>query len=160
MKKDTDDAGRGTEKKENIKEERPSLKQALNKAARSMWMSFPILLGAILLVSLANTLIPKEMITRFFSSIPFLDAVIGSGVGSVLAGNPITSYVLGGELLAQGVSLAAVTAFIVAWVTVGLVQLPAESMLLGKRFAITRNIASFVFAIIVAYIMVGVVSLI
>jgi len=114
-------------------------------------MSFPILLGAVLLVSLANALIPKQAIVNFFGAVPFIDSLIGAGIGSILAGNPVTSYVIGGELLSQGVSLAAVTAFIVAWVTVGIVQLPAESMLLGRRFAITRNIVSFVFAIIVAY---------
>ena len=57
-------------------------------------------------------------------------------------------------MLKQGISLLAVTAFLVAWVTVGLVQLPAEAMLLGKKFAIIRNITSFVFAIIVAVITV------
>lgn len=134
------------------------MKEALKKAAKSMWMSFPILLGAVLLISLANELIPKETITRFFSAIPFVDSLIGAGIGSVLAGNPITSYIIGGELLTQGVSLAAVTAFIVTWVTVGLIQLPAESILLGKRFAIVRNITSFVFAIIVAYVTIAILG--
>ncbi len=143
-----------------IKEKKITLAEAVKKAGKQLWMSFPILLGAILLVSLANAAIPKKAIIGFFSKIPFLDSVIASGVGSVLAGNPITSYVIGGELLSQGASLAAVTAFIVAWVTVGLVQLPAESILLGKRFAVVRNIMSFVFAVVVAYATVGVMSLI
>jgi hypothetical protein len=43
-----------------------------------------------------------------------------------------------------------VTAFIAAWVTVGVIQLPAEAAILGKRFALTRNALSFIFAIIVA----------
>ena len=76
-----------------------------------------------------------------------------------MAGNPVTSYVLGGEFLTQGVGLVAVTAFIVAWVTVGLVQLPAEALLLGKKFAVTRNIVSFFFAIIVALITAGIMYL-
>ena len=92
--------------------------------------------------------------------IPFVDSLIGAGIGSILAGNPVTSYIIGGELLTQGVSLAAVTAFLVAWVTVGLVQLPAESILLGKRFAITRNITSFVFAIIAAYTTTAIINLV
>ena len=141
-------------------DEKQSFKDALRKSARSMWMSFPILLGAVLLVSLSSALIPKEAIARFFSAIPFVDSLIGGALGSILAGNPITSYIIGGELLEQGVSLAAVTAFLVAWVTVGLVQLPAESMLLGKRFAIVRNIVSFVFAVVVAYVTVGIMGLI
>ena len=127
------------------------LKEALKNAAKSMWMSLPILLGAILLISLASALIPKQTIINFFGTIPFIDSLMGAGIGSILAGNPITSYIIGGEMLRQGVSIVAVTAFIVAWVTVGLVQLPAEIILLGKRFAIVRNIVSFVFAIIIAY---------
>lgn len=141
-------------------EEKTSFKDALRKSARSIWMSFPILLGAVLLISLSSALIPKEAIAGFFSAIPFLDSLIGGAVGSILAGNPITSYIIGGELLEQGVSLAAVTAFIVAWVTVGLVQLPAESMLLGRRFAIVRNIVSFIFAVMIAYVTVGIMGLI
>jgi DNA-binding response OmpR family regulator len=47
---------------------------------------------------------------------------------------------LGGELLAKGISLVAVTALLVSWVTVGSVQLPAEALMLGSRFALYRNL--------------------
>jgi len=57
-------------------------------------------------------------------------------------------------MLSQGVGLIAVTAFIVSWVTVGIIQLPAESAILGKRFALLRNLTAFVFSIIVAIITV------
>lgn len=139
--------------------EKEKIKKALESAAKSMWMSFPVLLGAILLVSLSNALIPRQVMVNFFGTIPFVDSLIGAGIGSILAGNPVTSYIIGGELLGQGVSLAAVTAFIVAWVTVGIVQLPAESILLGKRFAIVRNIVSFVFAVITAHATVMVMGI-
>ena len=132
------------------------LKQAIAKSARAMYKALPVLIGVILLVSLANTLIPKSIYSSLFSKNVFFDSIIGSTLGSILAGNPITSYVLGGEFLSQGISLVAVTAFIVAWVTVGIVQLPAEMMLLGRKFAITRNITAFVFAIIVALVTVGI----
>lgn len=135
------------------------LKVAILKSAKSMYSSLPVLLGVILLVGLISTLIPKSSYSMLFSKNIVLDSVIGSGIGSILAGNPITSYVLGGELLKQGVSLVAVTSFMVAWVTVGLVQLPAESILLGKKFAISRNIISFIFSIFVAIITVFIVGL-
>lgn len=124
--------------------------QSLKKGLKILWRTFPILIGVILLVSLANALIPKTAYPTIFGGNPALDAIIGAVSGSILAGNPATSYILGGEMLEQGVSLLAVTAFLVAWVTVGIVQLPAESMLLGKKFALTRNAVSFVFAIIAA----------
>ena len=137
-----------------------TLKQSVAKAAKALYKSLPILLGVVILVSLVNTLIPKSFYTLFFSKIFLLDSFIGSVIGSILAGSPITSYIIGGEMLNQGISLVAVTAFIVAWVTVGIVQFPAESMLLGKKFALSRNISAFVLAIIVALITVAIVSLI
>ena len=128
----------------------------IKQAGISTWNAFIknilVLLGILILVSLSQTLIPKEAFTWLFSKNMFLDSFIGSLLGSILAGNPITSYILGGEMLTQGISLMAIVAFIVAWVTVGIVQLPAEAMLLGKKFAISRNIISFFFAIIVALI--------
>jgi uncharacterized membrane protein YraQ (UPF0718 family) len=81
-----------------------------------------------------------------------VNSVIGSLLGSVSAGNPIVSYIIGGELLDQGVSITAVTAFLVAWVTVGLVQLPAEMALLGKRFALYRNGFAFISSMVVAIV--------
>ncbi len=136
------------------------LKQSVVKAGKGIWSSIPILLGVILLVSLISAIIPTSAYSFLFKNNYLVDSFIGSSLGSVLAGNPITSYIIGGELLKQGVSLLAVTAFIVAWVTVGLVQLPAESMLLGKKFAIIRNITAFIFSIIVAVVTVVVAGLI
>ena len=136
------------------------LVSAARKAAKGLYKALPILLGVILLISLVNTLIPKNIYSSLFSQNIILDSAIGSALGSIFAGNPITSYVLGGEFLKQGVSLVAVTAFIVAWVTVGIVQLPAEITLLGRKFAIARNITAFVFAIIVAIIIVLIMGII
>ena len=140
--------------------EKPSLSQAIKQSIKPLYRSLPIIVGAVLLVSLANAIIPKDCFDIFFGINPVLDSIIGAAIGSIMAGNPITSYIVGGELLKTGVGLVAVTAFLVAWVTVGLVQLPAESIMLGKRFAIVRNIVSFIFSIIVAIITVWVVNLI
>ena len=80
--------------------------------------------------------------------------LIGTFIGSIAAGNPVTSYILGGELLKGGISLFAVTALIASWVTVGVVQLPAEVLTLGRRFAIYRNLLCFVSAIGVSFLTV------
>jgi len=131
-----------------------TIKSATIKSAKSLWKAFPLILGTILLVSLISTIIPKSFYANVFSKNIVLDSIIGSLIGSVSAGNPITSYIFGGELLEQGISLMAVTAFLVAWVTVGVVQFPAELAILGKRFAFLRNITAFILAIIVAIITV------
>jgi uncharacterized membrane protein YraQ (UPF0718 family) len=133
---------------------------AVVKAAKALYNNIPIFLGIILLIGLVNAVIPKSAIAALFSNNVVLDPLIGSALGSVFAGNPVTSYILGGEFLAQGVSFIAVIALMVSWVTVGFVQIPAEAMMLGKRFAILRNATSFVLAIIVAIITVFIMELI
>ena len=137
-----------------MKKQGQTLKQTALNAANSLYRMLPIIFGVILLISLINVLIPKTFYSSLFKGNIFFDSTIGSFVGSISAGNPITSYIIGGEMLKQNVSLIAVTAFLVAWVTVGLIQLPAESMALGKRFAITRNTISFIFSIVVAIVVV------
>ena len=124
-------------------------KESAAKTLRSFFYTLPLMLGIILLISLVLAVIPPEMISALFSGGPS-DSLIGAAVGSIAGGSPVASYVIGGELLSAGVSLLAVTAFLVAWVTVGLIQLPVEMDLLGRRFAIIRNALSFVFAILVA----------
>jgi uncharacterized membrane protein YraQ (UPF0718 family) len=120
------------------------------KTLKSFGVMLPVLLGVILLIGLFKTYITPDLISSIFKGKLLQDTFIGSLIGSISAGNPISSFIIGGELLKEGVSLFAVTAFIVAWVTVGIIQLPAEASILGKRFALTRNFISFVFAIIVA----------
>ena len=128
------------------------MKQSIIKAGKGLLKAFPMILGTILLISLISNLIPKSFYTNVFSKHIISDAFIGGLIGSISAGSPITSYIFGGELLAQGISLLAVTAFLVAWVTVGMIQLPAESTILGKKFALLRNITAFILAIITAII--------
>lgn len=119
----------------------------------------PILLGMLLLTSLILAWLPSSSLQALFGRHPSLDVLLGAVVGSVAMGHPLAGYILGGELLAGGVRLIAVTALIVSWVTVGAVQLPAEALLLGRRFALTRNLLCFLSAIAIAYLTVGVMRL-
>ena len=127
-----------------------SIFTSIYKAFKSFGAVLPILLGVILLLGLFKTYVSAHTISSVFTGVLFRDTIVGSVIGSISAGNPITSYIIGGELLKVGISLFAVTAFIVAWVTVGMIQFPAEAAILGKRFAIVRNCTSFVLAILVA----------
>jgi uncharacterized membrane protein YraQ (UPF0718 family) len=125
-------------------------RDALIRSARGFLRIVPILLGVLLLIALANALVPKDFYARIFTGNCLLDPIVGAAFGSIAGGNPLTSYVIGGELLKQGVSLLAVTAFLLSWVTVGLIQIPAEAASLGRRFSILRNLLSFLFALGIA----------
>ena len=126
------------------------LKTAVKDTLFSFKDSLPILIGVILLLGIADILIPKETYSDFFIGNSIFDPIIGATIGSMFAGNPITGYIIGGEFLNQGLSTITVAAFLMAWVTVGLMQLPIEMAIMGKKFAIVRAILAYISAILVA----------
>jgi len=127
-----------------------SIATSFSKALKSFGATCPMLLGVILVLGLLRTFVSRSMLAEMFTGELLRDTVIGSIIGGIFSGNPVTSYILGGELVKEGVSLIAVTSFIVAWVTVGIIQFPAEAAILGKRFACARNILSFILSILVS----------
>ncbi len=137
-----------------------NLDKAFKKTLSSIKQSSYILLAVMLLIAAAITLIPMDFYSSLFTNNEALDSFIGAALGSVAAGNPLNSYIIGGELLAKGISLVAVTAFLLSWVTVGVVQFPAEAILLGKKFALVRNVLSFISAIVIALLVAIIMSLI
>jgi predicted Fe-Mo cluster-binding NifX family protein len=133
--------------------------EALKKTVRQFVALLPVLLGVVFLLGIVQAYLTKEIISSIFSGNPLFDTLWAAVIGSAVAGNPINSYVIGGELLNYGVSLFAVTAFILAWVTVGIAQLPAEIAALGRKFALIRNGLAFLIAIPTAIITVLIFNL-
>lgn len=125
------------------------MKEAFLKTVKNFKRSIPIIFGVLLLINLINSLLGKFYLKVFTGNL-ILDPIIGALAGSISFGIPITSYIAGGELLKGGVSLLAVSAFILTWATVGLAMLPLEISYLGKRFAISRNFINFIFGITIA----------
>jgi hypothetical protein len=134
-------------------------RKALKKSLLNLKSSLPIMLGVLLLVGLVNQLF-SNYYTEIFNGNLFLDPLKGALAGSISFGIPITSFIVGGELLNQGVSLIAVTAFILAWSTVGIAMLPLEISTLGKKFSIVRNSICFFFSIIIAILTVWTLNII
>ena len=148
LRKHKEDDAQRRSKRDKI--DKVVFRHAVKASANQFAGLLPILLSVVLLIGLFITFVSKDLLASVFSGSPVLDTLLGACFGSIFAGNPINSYIIGGELLTRSVSLFAVTAFIIAWVTVGLVQLPAEIASLGKKFALMRNAISFVLSIAVA----------
>ena len=136
------------------------LKKSIGKSVKMISRTLPLLLGILLLITLLLVNVPKTMFTTIFTGNSIIDPTIGAIAGAIIAGSPINSYIIGGELLNGGIGLVTITAFIVAWVTVGFVQIPAETMLLGKKFTLVRNGLALIFSIIVAIITVTITQVI
>jgi uncharacterized membrane protein YraQ (UPF0718 family) len=122
------------------------VKEALGRTVKSLWMIMPMLISVIGLIGLFETLVTPEMLRTLFNGSTLREIVVGVLSGGVSVGQPFLSYAIGGELLHDGVSLYAVTAFILSFVTLGVVQLPLEWALFGTRFTVLRNLLSLLFA--------------
>ena len=108
-------------------------RMSLVRALRTFGGALPVILGVLLLTSLLMALVPPGSLERLFGAGEGLDVLLGTLLGSLAAAHPLAGYVLGGELLASGVSLVAVTALLVSWVTVGVAQLPGCFLSLRRK---------------------------
>ncbi len=130
--------------------EKNNIKEAFNKSIKGFLSMLPMLMAILLLLGIFDVYITKDILLSLFISNNFVDTITGTLLGGVLTGNPMISYILGGELTDAGVSLYAVTAFILSWVTIGLVQLPAEVEVFGLRFTFYRTLFTFITTILVS----------
>ncbi len=126
--------------------------QAIIKSLITFISMMPMLLGVIGLISLFQIYISSDILATLFGYSTFLDISMGTAIGAISSGNPAMSYIIGENLLHDGVSLYAVTAFILAWVTLGIVQLPAEASVFGLKFTIYKNVLTIFSTMIIAYI--------
>ncbi|BCD61286.1 hypothetical protein NitYY0826_C0120 [Nitratiruptor sp. YY08-26] len=125
------------------------MKRALSQSLKSFFKILPMLLGVIGVVGIFKVFITPDLLASLFTKNPFYDTFIGLFAGAIAVGQAIISYILGGELLESGVSMYGVTAFLLAWVTLGIVQLPLEASVLGIRFMLLRNILAFIFTFLI-----------
>ncbi len=123
---------------------------AIKKLFKNFLSLLPMILGIIGLVGLFKAFITPEMLSSMFVKNVFYDTFIGLLAGAIAVGQSIISYILGGELLKEGVSMYGVSAFMLAWVTLGIVQLPLEASVLGIKFTVLRNILAIIFTFIIS----------
>lgn len=127
------------------------LKSALWGALKNLMMIGPMLLSIIGLIGLFKTYITPQMLKTLFNGSALHDMLVGIGIGSVSVGQPFISYLVCSELLDNGASFYGVTAFILAFVTLGILQLPLEFSVFGLRFTLVQNFLALLFSFILAF---------
>jgi uncharacterized membrane protein YraQ (UPF0718 family) len=136
------------------------LRRAFGQTLAGFARILPVIVGVLALTNLAAAMLPPQGLADALPLEGLVGPLFGAVIGGLAAGHPLTSYVLAGEFTAAGIGLATVTAFIVSWVTVGVVQLPAEAAMLGARFALWRNLVSLVFAIVIGHVVAVMVTVV
>ena len=128
--------------------------QALRIAGQSLLKLIPLLVAVFGLVGLFQEFLPPELVSRWLgeSSGP-LGLFLGSAAGALAIGPPLAAYPLAGSLLDAGAWPPAIAAFILSWISVGIITLPFEAQVFGSRFALLRNGLSFVAAMLCGLIL-------
>jgi len=130
------------------------LKKSIKKNIRGFSKIIPLLFGVILLINLLKVVFSNNFYSKIITNNIIIDSFLVNILGSIMAGNAIISYEIGKDMLISGLGIFLVTIFMLAWVTVGIAQLPAESILLGKKFSLVRNILNFIFNIIISILLI------
>lgn len=113
------------------------------------WINLPIILGILLLIALIKNYVSMSFLYTIENK--FLLWVFVDILWGLFAGNPINSYIIASEFWPIADNIIIIWTFLISWVTVGIVQIPAESYYFGKKYTIIRNILAFIFSLIWAY---------
>ena len=112
------------------------------------------IVGILFLIGLILTFIPPDTIEQYMGqSNEFISTVISAFVGSVTLIPAFVAFPLVGSLVDAGASIVPVVAFLTTLTMVGFVTFSLEKREFGMKFAVTRNLLSFIFAIIIALAM-------
>ena len=123
--------------------------QSLQIGSKSLLKLLPFLVAIFGLVGLFQEFLPTELVTAWLGeSNGFLGLLIGATAGAISIGPPLAAYPLAGSLLEAGAWPPAIAAFILSWISVGIITLPFEAQIFGSRFALLRNTISFMVAML------------
>lgn len=115
------------------------------------------IVAILLLIGLILAIIPPEKIESLIGNGSNIFATIGAAIiGTITLIPAFVAFPLVGSLKNNGAGIVTLTAFLTTLTMVGFLTFSLETKNFGKKFAIKRNLLSFVFAIIIA-LCVGVV---
>lgn len=127
---------------------------AMKKSRRMMGNMIGQIVAIIFLIGLVLTFIPPEVIkSAMGSSNTFISTIIGAIAGSITLIPAFVGFPLIGSLVDSGASIIPAVAFLTTLTMVGVMTFPLEKKEFGTRFALTRNVMSFAFAIFIALTM-------
>jgi len=126
----------------------------MKKSSQGILYMFPMIIGILGLSSLLINYLNPDDIKHFFTGDRLMDTLSATFIGGLMLGNAVISYILGGELISAGVSMYAITAFLLAWVSIGYVQIPLEVSYFGKKFVLFRSLLAMIFTIVLSILIV------
>lgn len=112
------------------------------------------IIAIIFLIGFVLTVIPPETIKKTLGSSNVLFSTVTAAIaGSITLIPAFVAFPLVGSFVDAGASIVPAVAFLTTLTMVGVVTFPLEKKEFGLKFALARNLLSFVFAIGIALTM-------
>jgi len=128
--------------------------EAMKKSKGMMGNMLGEIIGIIFIIGLVLTFIPPESIKSVLgSSNTFLATMVAAIAGSVTLIPAFVAFPLVGSFVNVGASVIPAVAFLTTLTMVGVVTFPLEKKEFGLKFAMTRNVLSFISALLIASVM-------
>ena len=118
------------------------LKSALNMIVEIL----PLLIFAFIVAGMVQTLLPKELLSRWIGEESgWRGILIGTVAGGLTPGGPYVSLPLVAGFLRTGASVGTMVAYLTGWSLWAVSRMPMEIGILGWRFVLARLAATFFF---------------
>jgi uncharacterized membrane protein YraQ (UPF0718 family) len=127
---------------------------AMKKSRGMMGNMLGEIVAIIFMIGLILTFIPPQSIQSMLGTANVHVATVAAAlVGSITLIPAFVAFPLVGSLVDAGASIIPGVAFLTTLTMVGAVTFPLEQKEFGTKFALTRNLLSFSFAVIIALVM-------
>lgn len=127
---------------------------ALKKAWKSFENILPQFLSILIIIGvMLAALSPAQISSLLGQKTGFIGVLIAAAIGSITLIPGFIAFPLAAALLQNGAGYMQIAAFISTLMMVGIVTLPLEISIFGKKAALSRNIAAFFFSLTVAAVM-------
>ncbi len=118
----------------------------LKSAGNLLVQILPLLIFAFIVAGMIQVLIPRELIAKWVGVESGLRGIlIGSVLGGLMPGGPMTSLPVAAGLLRVGASIGTMVAFLTGWSLLAFTRLPMEIGIMGWKFALIRLACVFFF---------------
>ncbi|QIB26524.1 permease [Caloranaerobacter azorensis] len=112
------------------------------------------IIAVLFLIGLILTFIPPHIIKDFMgNSKVILSTIVSALIGSITLIPAFVAFPLVGSLVDRGASIIPIASFLTTLTMVGIVTFPLEKKNFGTKFAVIRNVLSFVFALFISFLM-------
>ncbi len=128
--------------------------EAMKKSKGMMGNMLGEIIAIIFIIGIVLTFIPPDSIKSVLGSEnTVLATIIAAVAGSVTLIPAFVAFPLVGSFVDVGASIVPAVAFLTTLTMVGIVTFPLEKKEFGFKFAMTRNVFSFIAALIIAAVM-------